>query len=295
MMIKNLMTGNTFLQWRKRMILKGGRKLDLDWLLDIAAGVSWTKLQKIILNPELYFSLEISTEELESLWELHLEDQIPLQYLISKCPWRDFELEVSSHALIPRQETELLIELAMKKVENLNAGRWADLGTGSAPIAISLAKALPNWEGHAVDISKDALKLAERNLNSHVPNANVKIAIGDWWKPLREWWGSFDLVLSNPPYIPSELIEDLEPVVKNHEPRIALDGGSDGMHASKQIILGALKGLAEGGWLILEHHYDQSEKLTSFMKNIGMEDVSFEKDLNGYKRYALCRRKKNDQ
>ena len=114
-MIINSIAGKTFLKWRKKMILKGGRKNDFDWLLDIAAGVSWSKLQNIILNPENNVSLEISTEELESIWKIHLEDQTPLQYLISKCPWRDFELEVSANALIPRQETEFLIDFALKK------------------------------------------------------------------------------------------------------------------------------------------------------------------------------------
>ena len=88
-MILNSITGNTFLLWRKKMILKGGRKVDFDWLLDMAAGVSWSTLQKIILNPDLFVSLEISIEELEVIWESHLKDQTPLQYLISKCPWRD--------------------------------------------------------------------------------------------------------------------------------------------------------------------------------------------------------------
>ncbi|WP_269606977.1 peptide chain release factor N(5)-glutamine methyltransferase [Prochlorococcus marinus] len=273
------------------MILKGGSKVDFDWLLDIAAGVSWIKLQKIILNPEHFIFLEISTEELESIWESHLKDQTPLQYLISKCPWRDVELEASSEALIPRQETEFLIDFALKKVTHIDRGRWADLGTGSGPIAVSLAKSLPNWNGHASDICNEALDLAKRNLKSIVPNANVRFSLGDWWEPLKRWWGSFDLVLSNPPYIPSDLIAELEPVVKNHEPRIALDGGEDGMNASRKIILGASNGLAKGGWLILEHHYDQSEKIIDVMKNIGMEEVSFEKDLSGIKRYAICRKK----
>ena len=290
-MIDNFIAGETFLEWRKKMILKGGKKVDFDWLLDIGAGVSWSKLQNIILNPEQCFSLEIPTEEIEVIWESHLQDQTPLQYLISKCPWRDFELEVSAEALIPRQETEFLIDFALKKVINFNFGRWADLGTGSGPLAIALAQALPNWKGHAVDISKDALGLARRNLKSLAPNANVKFSLGDWWQPLQKWWGSFDLVLSNPPYIPSDLIGELEPVVKNHEPRIALDGGQDGMIASKKIIIGASHGLAKGGWLILEHHYDQSDKIIKFMKDIGMEEVSFEKDLNGIKRFAICRKK----
>ena len=273
------------------MILKGGRKIDFDWLLDMVAGVSWAKLQSIILNPEKFVSLDISTDELEVIWKSHLKDQTPLQYLISKCPWRDIELEASAEALIPRQETEFLIDFALEKVTNTDFGRWADLGTGSGPIAISLAKSLPNWNGHAADISNEALELAKRNLKSIVPNANVRFSLGDWWEPLKRWRGRFDLVLSNPPYIPSDLVEELEPVVKNHEPIIALDGGEDGMNASRKIILGALNGLAKGGWLILEHHYDQSEKITSFMKNIGMEEVSFEKDLSGIKRYAICRRK----
>ena len=105
-MIDNFIAGKTFLEWRKKMILKGGKKVDFDWLLDIGAGVSWGKLQNIILNPEQCFSLEIPTEEIEVIWESHLQDQTPLQYLISKCPWRDFELEVSTGVLIPRQETE---------------------------------------------------------------------------------------------------------------------------------------------------------------------------------------------
>ena len=290
-MIFRSIRGDTFLKWRKKMILRGGRKVDFDWLLDMAAGVSWSKLQSIILNPEYFISLKISTQELESLWESHLKYQTPLQHLIFKCPWRDVELEVSPEALIPRQETEFMIDVALKKVTGIGCGRWADLGTGSGPIAISLAKSLPDWDGHAVDISKDALGLAEKNFKSITPNAKVKFSLGDWWEPLKKWWGSFNLVLSNPPYIPSNLIEDLEPIVKDHEPHIALDGGDDGMNESRKIILGATNGLARGGWLILEHHYDQSEKIINFMKGIGMEKVSFEKDLSGIKRYAICRKK----
>ena len=139
------------------MILKGGRKVDFDWLLDIAAGISWSMLQNIILNPENFISLEISKEELEVIWRIHIKDKTPLQYLISKCPWRDFELEVSANALIPRQETEFLIDFALKRVVDISVGRWADLGTGSGPLAVALAKSLPNWSGHAVDISQDAM------------------------------------------------------------------------------------------------------------------------------------------
>ena len=290
-MINHSITGITFLKWRKKMISKGGSKTDFDWLLDVAGGLSWSKLQSLIVNPELCFSLDIPIQDLEVIWESHLQCQTPLQYLISKCPWRDFELEVSPQALIPRQETEFLIEFALEKVSSIKNGMWADLGTGSGPLAISLSRSLPNWRGHAVDISNDALQLAKRNLKKLAPNANVRLSLGDWWKPLQHWWGCFDLVVSNPPYIPSNLIADLEPIVKDHEPLLALDGGKDGMSASKKIIIGSLNGLSEGGWLILEHHYDQSEEIIKFMEQIGMKNVSYEKDLNGIKRYAICCKK----
>ena len=289
-MISQSIAGDNFLQWRRQMILKGGRKVDFDWLLDMVAGVSWSKLQTIILNPDIDIYLKSSIEELEYIWLSHLKDQTPLQYLISKCPWRDFELKVTKKALIPRQETELLVDFALQKVTDVSCGRWADLGTGSGPIAISLAKSLPYWNGHASDVSDEALSLARSNLKTIVPHANVKFALGDWWKPLKRWWGSFDLVLSNPPYIPSDLIEDLDPVVRDHEPLIALDGGKDGMNSARKIIYGASTGLAKGGWLILEHHYDQSEKIIDFMRNKGMVEVSFEEDFNGIRRYAICRK-----
>lgn len=109
---------------------------------------------------------------------------------------------------------------------------------------------------------------------------------------MSPWWGTFDLVLSNPPYIPSGLIDDLEPIVKKNEPHIALDGGEDGMESSIKIISGALNGLSPGGWLILEHHHDQSEKVIKLMKNKGLDEVSFANDLNGVKRFAMCCRSK---
>ena len=87
------------------------------------------------------------------------------------------------------------------------------------------------------------------------------------------------------------MIEKLDPVIKDHEPHIALDGGNDGLNSVRKIIDGASIGLAKGGWLIIEHHYDQSENIIDLMENIGMGEVSFEKDLSGIRRYAICRKK----
>ncbi len=285
----NKVTGEEILIWRKQQLLKGGRSVDLDWLLDISGGLSWTKLQELRIDPSRLFILDKSLDCLTSIWFRHLRDQAPLQYLVGRCPWRDFELEVNHHVLIPRQETEVLIDLAIAQFQDQPLKTWADLGTGSGALAIALARAFPMSEGRAVDFSQDALILAKRNLNYLVPQSKVSLHLGSWWKPLRGWWGQFDLVLANPPYIPSSVLETLDPIVREHEPHLALNGGTDGLNACREIVHGAVKGLASGGWLILEHHHDQSESVLDLMTQSGLEEPHFEKDLNGVRRFALCR------
>ena len=110
-------SGEELLLWRRKLLLRGGRTIDLDWLLDISGGLRWSTLQAIHLDKSRSVKLEKSLEYLEDLWRIHLDRQVPLQHLVGCCPWRDFELEVSSAALIPRQETELLID-PIKKIFN---------------------------------------------------------------------------------------------------------------------------------------------------------------------------------
>ena len=113
--------------------------------------------------------------------------------------------------------------------------------------------------------------------------------LGSWWEPLRPWWGSIALAIANPPYIPDYLVEHLEPIVRDHEPHIALCGGTDGMDACKEVVLGATKALDRDGLLILEHHHDQSEKLLEFITESGFQDVDYGKDLEGKRRFAIAR------
>ena len=288
--MKNLeFSGADILLWRKKLLSSQGRRVDLDWLLDIGGGVRWSELQSMILEPNRTVILDQPLDYLESLWQEHLDKQIPLQYLLGRCPWRDFELEVSSSALIPRQETEILIDLALKRVGENFVGLWADLGTGSGALAVALARSLPDAAGHAVEFSDAALTLASRNLKRLVPQANVELHLGSWWGPLRPWWGAFGLVLANPPYIPSTVLNNLDPIVRNNEPHLALCGGPDGLNACREIISGASKVILTGGWLMLEHHHDQSDQVLALMLKAGFQDVSYEKDLNGIKRFALGR------
>ncbi len=284
-----ILSGSELLDWRRKQLFFGGRAEDLDWLLDLAGGLCWSEFQKIFLDPSKMVKLEKSLEDLEDFWRLHLEKQIPLQYLVGRCPWRDFELEISSNVLIPRQETELLIDLAMEKIHPLNHGLWVDLGTGSGPLAVALARALPGWKGYVVDCSQECLLMAQKNLNRLAPKGSFSFNLGNWWEPLKPWWGSIYLAVSNPPYIPSILLDSLDPVVRDNEPYLALCGGHDGLVHIRSVIEGAVLGLRNDGWLLLEHHHDQSDAVIELMRKNGLEDVTSEFDLNGIKRFAIGR------
>jgi release factor glutamine methyltransferase len=227
----------------------------------------------------------------ESLWRRHLRGGDPVQYLVGVCPWRDLELAVAPGVLIPRPETELLVDLALGAWEGgLPPSRWADLGTGSGCLAVALARALPTSQGLAVDLSAEALRQAAANLRRHGLESRVRLRQGDWWQAVEPWWGGLELVVANPPYIPSGLLAGLEPVVRDHEPRLALDGGADGLVAIRPLLAGAPTALAPGGLLVIEHHHDQSEAVLTLLRQAGLEASRPHHDLEGIARFALARR-----
>jgi len=287
---EQFLAGNDLLAWRRRQLRRGGRSVDLDWLLDLGGGVSWSELQRLLLDAEKVVAIDQPLEALEKLWVLHLEQSMPLQHLVGVCPWRDVLLEVSSAALIPRQETELLVELALAFAEGQSPRCWADLGTGSGAVAVSLCRAWPEAEGHAVDLSVDALALAEKNLKALAPQQSCRLHHGSWWVPLRAFWGQLEIVVSNPPYIPRPLIKMLDPVVRDHEPLSALVGGEDGLEAIRSLLIDAPCALAPGGVLFLEHHHDQSESVQDLMREAGLVNVSAANDLEGVARFAQGQR-----
>jgi len=259
--------------------------------------MQWGSLQLLLINPDRTVRLKLPLHELERLWWRYRHEGVPLQYLVGRCPWRDMELVVAPGILIPRQETELLVDLAFEKAALLEGSHqaarqlaWADLGTGSGAIAVALARALPGWRGSAVDAAGEALRQAESNLRHLAPSREVAVRRGDWWQPLQDHWGQLDLVLANPPYIPSAEVDSLEPSVRDHEPRSALDGGADGLNAIRSIAADSLQALAPGGWLLLEHHHDQSDRVRRLLRDAGLVDDSSAADLEGRQRFALARR-----
>lgn len=285
-------SAGALLAWRRRLLLgHPGRGQALDWLLELEGGLGWPQLQACRLYPERPLGLQRPLGHLEALWWRHCHGDEPLQYLVGRCPWRDLELQVAPAVLIPRQETELLVELALGLVFDQGDAplTWADLGTGSGCLALALALAWPESCGWAVDCSGPALAQAAANGAQLGLNGRIHWRQGSWWQPLEDQWGRLPLVLSNPPYIPSPLLADLDPVVRDHEPLLALDGGADGLDCLRQIAAGARRALAPGGWLLLEHHHDQSLAVAQLLRQAGLVDLQVAKDLEGKARFALAR------
>jgi len=295
-----LIRGHELLNWRRRMLAVEGRTppraSDLDWLLDLAGGLRYADRQAVWLHPDRPVQLARPLAAITNLWQHHRATDQPLQYLVGRCPWHDLELAVGPGVLIPRQETELLVELALGLVSPRPREIpfcWADLGTGSGALAIALARALPGSTGLAVEASAQALAYGALNLQTWCPaqgaEPSVRLLQGDWWQALEPWWGRLQLVVSNPPYIPSAVCAELDPVVRDHEPLQALDGGADGLAAIRAIVAGAPRALAPEGVLLLEHHHDQSAAAMELLTGSGFSEVQAHRDLEGINRFVSGR------
>ncbi len=298
-----LLSAADLLAWRRRLLQGGGRSVDLDWLLDLAGGIPWPELQRLWLQPLRQVWLQGGRSALEALWHAHCQGAGPLQYLVGRSPWRDLELRVGPGVLIPRPETELLVELLLDAHRGDRVDRpadalpplaapllWADLGTGSGCLAIALARAFPASRGLGVELSAVALSQARRNLEAHRLSERVSLLHGSWWDPLTPWWGRLELVVANPPYIPSAVVARLDPVVRDHEPRLALDGGSDGLACLRAIVAAAPRALAPGGLLLVEHHHDQSPSVLALMEAAGLHHPRAHRDIEGVPRFASAAR-----
>ncbi|WP_295535209.1 peptide chain release factor N(5)-glutamine methyltransferase [Synechococcus sp. UW140] len=288
-----IISGEELHIWRRDQLqINPGAAAGLDWLLEMEGKVPWRALQASRLHPEQPLTIAQPLLQLANLWCQHIQQQKPLQYLVGRCPWRDMELQVDETVLIPRQETELLVELALCVASELGEPGltpWADLGCGSGCIAIALARAWPQSQGWAVDISASALKLASLNARIHGVAKSINWLQGNWAEPLQFQAGKWQLLISNPPYIPSAVVNQLEPLVRNNEPRLALDGGDDGLDSIKSICALAPMLLAPGGWLMLEHHHDQSEAVLELLRHAELELIEAKSDLEGTLRFAIAR------
>ena len=199
-----------YLVWEKEQLSKGGDKQSLYYLLQCLGGISFEEINLLKLNTENKIFLKKNLEFIEFVWENHLINLVPIQYLCGVTFWRDLKLNISDKVLIPRSETELIVDIVLRKFHSKSEKLFfAELGTGSGAISIALALANPFWEGIATDIDKDALKIASDNFRILSSQMNLKFLCGNWWTPLENFKGELDLAISNPPYIPKETYKKL--------------------------------------------------------------------------------------
>ena len=281
-----------FLFWKKKQLSKGGDQQSFAFLLDCVGGISNNDLNLLNINPEKTLYLKKNLEFLESVWDEHLLKFHPIQYLCGIAFWRNLKLKVTNKVLIPRPETELIVDIVFKifgkKSQKLF---FAELGTGSGAISIALALAYPLWDGIATDIDQEVLEIANENYINSSSQSNLRFCYGNWWTPLESFKGKLDLVISNPPYIPMDTYEKLPTEVRNFEPKSALLGGEDGLKHIREIIQKAPLFLKDRGWLILENHFDQGEKVRQLLLKNNFTSIEIVNDLSGIGRFTIGRYK----
>ena len=211
---------------------------------------------------------------------------IPVAYIVGKRHFWDFELVVNESVLIPRPETELLVDIALKTLGGSKLPlKIADLGTGSGAIAIALARENPNWCEEATDISPEALDVARANARK-LKVSNVNFYEGSWCDGFSDC--TFDLIIANPPYLNSDDTH-LDKGGLEFEPVLALTAQDSGYSELNQIIRESRRCLKKGSWLLLEHGYDQQGALFEKLKSFGYSDVSGVKDYAGLDRVVTAR------
>lgn len=193
----------------------------------------------------------------------------PLQYVLGVQEFCGLEFEVSPAVLIPRPESEMLVEEMARAARGMSAVSLADIGTGSGCIAVSCARALPAATVYAVDLSEAALTVARRNAARHGVHERVRWFQGDLCGPLQKLGLKVDMVVSNPPYIREDEWAGLQPEVQHFEPRLALMGGSDGLEIHRRLIDQAWQVLVSGGLLVLEVGQGQAEIVCQLLQEIG--------------------------
>jgi len=216
-------------------------------------------------------------------------NRIPLQHLLGNTEFYGLPFHTSPDALIPRPETETLIEVTLDQLNTCTNPRILDIGTGSGIIAITLCKALPESHVIATDISRKALRLASQNAHLNGIADRISFLQTDLLTPFAKP-ESFHAILSNPPYIPSNAIDALQPEVRNCDPRLALNGGCDGLDFYRKIIPASIPLLAPGGLLALEIGHDQADAIIQLLnRQMGLTHIATHTDLGGYPRAVLAR------
>ena len=288
-------SGQELSQWRQQAIADLEQAQispkEVDIFLQAVTDLDTLSLRLQSFREREKIPLSYSWSEITKRWQKRLQARVPLQYLLESVVWRNFTLKVSPDVLIPRPETELLIDIVGETVRGDDGGIWVDLGTGSGAIAIGLASILTKAAIYAIDYSPTALAIAQENIINTGFADRIILKQGSWWTPLGKWKGQISGMLSNPPYIPSAEILDLQIEVREHEPRLALDGGEDGLTALRYLVATAPDYLRSGGLWLVEMRAGQGEKVAQMLENQGnYRQIQIINDLAGFDRFVLAER-----
>ncbi|MGH6996573.1 MAG: peptide chain release factor N(5)-glutamine methyltransferase [Phenylobacterium sp.] len=257
-----------------------GPVIDARLLVEAAADATRAD---IVTDPHRALSPE--QEERLSDYVSRRERREPVSHILGRKGFWKVMLAVNADVLTPRPETEVIVDYVLKQFPEQMAFDILDLGVGSGAIILSILAERPAAKGLATDISDDALAVARENASNLGLAQRVAFARGDWTAGLQD--ASFDVVVSNPPYIASEVIETLDPEVKHFDPRIALDGGDDGLDAYRHLAPEIMRVLKPGGLFAVEIGYDQKEPVEALFTAAGGSEVWTIKDLSTHDRVVV--------
>lgn len=264
----------------------GSPRLDAELILAKVLG-----LQRVMLYAR--FDQPLRPEELAQIRALvaRRSRREPMAYLLEERELYGLPFEVTPEVLIPRPDTELLIDVALELLRGVEAPSIADVGTGSGCVAIVLAKELPTARVEASDTSPGALAVARRNAAKNGVAERVSFLEGDLLSARPAGAAPLHLVTANLPYIPTAVIPTLEPDVRDFEPRSALDGGPDGLGPIRRLVAQAPAHLRPGGVLALEIGHDQRDRALALLAAAGLEEPTARRDLGGHDRVVFARRR----
>jgi release factor glutamine methyltransferase len=246
--------------------------IDARLLLEVAAGVSRTD---IVTDPHRELTPE-QQAEFDGFLQRRARRE-PVSHIVGRKGFWKIMLGVNAHVLTPRPDTEVIVDLVLAAYEEHRHFALLDLGVGSGAIALAILAERPHAKALGIDVSEEALAVARDNAANLGLADRLALLRGDWTAGLGD--ASFDLVVSNPPYIASDEIETLDPEVKDHEPRLALDGGPDGLDAYRLLAPEALRVLRPDGLLAFEIGHTQAAAVSEILKAAGAEDIRVHRDL----------------
>ncbi len=250
-------------------------------------------VERIYLH--MYREKEVSEEIQKKFW-IGIEKRakhMPIQYIVNRQEFMGLDFWIEEGILIPRADTEILVEKVMDIYESNYYPykvKIIDIGTGSGAIAVSLAKYIDNCSIAAIDICPDALRVAVKNADFHKVNDKITFYLGNLLDPVdrKEEYGTYNFVISNPPYIPKRVIDTLDGGVRDYEPHLALNGGIDGLNFYRKITVKAKKFFKkDGGYLMFEIGHDQGKDVSEILEINGFKNIEVLQDLAGLDRVIV--------